>query len=631
MMFTGFQGGLMARIIPDLNKATLGKMTSGERRFAQRLDKFLEDDYLVWYDIPVGSQRRYPDFIILHPGRGLLFLEVKDWKLETIKELNKKDVTILTPDGLQTCVHPLEQARQSTYTVLDKLKKDKKLQQPDGKYAGKLIMPYSYGVVFTNITRQQMQKSLPEHEREELIPDHLAIYRDEMTEKADPEEFQELLWGMFSYNFNQLLTLPEIDRVRWHLFPECRIEHYANDEDEDTTLEEVVPDIIRIMDIQQEQLARSLGEGHRVIHGVAGSGKTMILGYRCIHLAATLNKPILVLCYNVTLAAKLRSMLKDKVESLQVNIMSFHAWCQEQCKTYHVDVLKGKENYSDRLVKTIIEGVDKERIPREQYGALLIDEGHDFEESWLQLVVQMIDKESNSLLMLYDDAQSIYKSKAGLGFSLSSVGIQARGRTTILKLNYRNTREILEYAYEFSHDYMAPTSSKDEEHVPLIKPEGAGARGLYPRFKKCDSLADEIDFTVKCIKKWVQKDIQWNKMAVLCFSKSHMTKMKSALDFHQIPNDCLLEQNDKKNYDATLNQVTIVTVHSSKGLEFPRVIIIGLGQIKEADEEEKQHNARLLYVGMTRAQDRLVLTTNYMNNISKQVRSTSEKLSDLKH
>ncbi|MCC7082643.1 MAG: hypothetical protein IT530_18425, partial [Burkholderiales bacterium] len=42
--------------------------------------------------------------------------------------------------------------------------------------------------------------------------------------------------------------------------------------------------------LAQEQLARSLGEGHRVIHGVAGSGKTMILGYRCVRLAAVLEK-----------------------------------------------------------------------------------------------------------------------------------------------------------------------------------------------------------------------------------------------------------------------------------------------------------------------------------------------------
>ncbi len=48
---------------------------------------------------------------------------------------------------------------------------------------------------------------------------------------------------------------------------------------------ETVPDIVRVMDLQQEQLARSMGEGHRVIHGVAGSGKTMILGYRAQYLA----------------------------------------------------------------------------------------------------------------------------------------------------------------------------------------------------------------------------------------------------------------------------------------------------------------------------------------------------------
>lgn len=72
-----------------------------------------------------------------------------------------------------------------------------------------------------------------------------------------------------------------------------------------------VPDILRVMDLQQEQLARSLGDGHRVIHGVAGSGKTMILGYRAELLAKAANKPILVLCYNEPLAANLASMADD--------------------------------------------------------------------------------------------------------------------------------------------------------------------------------------------------------------------------------------------------------------------------------------------------------------------------------
>jgi len=114
----------MANIIPPLNKQTLSRMTGGEKRFAQRLKALLDDDYLVWYDISVSKNRRYPDFIILHPSHGLLFLEVKDWKLSTLREINKSDVSLLTKDGLVTKPHPLEQARQYTYKVVDMLSRD---------------------------------------------------------------------------------------------------------------------------------------------------------------------------------------------------------------------------------------------------------------------------------------------------------------------------------------------------------------------------------------------------------------------------------------------------------------------------------------------------------------------------
>ena len=290
----------MAEIIPQLNRQTLSRMTSGETRLARRLQKFLEDDYFVWYDIPVGKKRRYPDFIILHPSRGLLFLEVKDWKLQTIEKINKSDVTLLTDDGLITKQHPLEQARQYAYTVVNKLSNDPRLQEKSGEFKGNLIMPYGWGVVFTNITRRQMESSIASDDREIILPDHLVIYKDEMTENADPEVFQEQLWGMFNYQFGTTLTLPQIDRIRWHLFPEVRIgdkgqiNPFSDDdnEHEGDFIEQALPNIVKIMDIQQEQLARSMGEGHRVIHGVSGSGKTLILGYRCLHLAQNLSKPI---------------------------------------------------------------------------------------------------------------------------------------------------------------------------------------------------------------------------------------------------------------------------------------------------------------------------------------------------
>jgi superfamily I DNA and RNA helicase len=57
---------------------------------------------------------------------------------------------------------------------------------------------------------------------------------------------------------------------------------------------------------------------HRVIHGVAGSGKTMILGYRAAWLAQALEQPILVLCFNVALATKLRQVIADRGLSAKV-------------------------------------------------------------------------------------------------------------------------------------------------------------------------------------------------------------------------------------------------------------------------------------------------------------------------
>jgi hypothetical protein len=613
----------MAEIIPPLNRQTLSRMTAGEKRLARRLESLLEDDYLIWYDIPVGKERRYPDFIILHPSRGLLFLEVKDWKPETLKKLSKSDVTLLTDNGMVTKPHPLEQARQYTYNVVAMLSRDPQLCQTSEEYKGNLIVPYGWGVVFTNITRNQIEKAIPDERREGLLPDHLMIYKDEMTEGADAEAFQEQLWGMFHYRFGGTLTLPQIDRIRWHLFPEIRIDDtlqpdlFAQDEEESQPLEKIVPDIVKIMDIQQEQLARSLGEGHRVIHGVAGSGKTMILGYRCLYLAQALSKPILVLCFNITLAAKLRSFISAKGIGGQVQVYHFHDWCGQQLKTYHVELLVSDKKVFERQVDTVIAAVEKGQIPRAQYGALLIDEGHDFDAEWLKLVVQMVDPDTDSLLMLYDDAQSIYKNRSGLGFSLSSVGIQAQGRTTILRLNYRNTREILDFAYAFAKHYFDPQAA-DDDHIPLIEPEAAGNSGPVPAVKQFGSLREEIGYTAACIKKWHEQGVRWGDIAVLYASGHQGHEIASRLKQAGIPHTWLGTKNYKSAYDTTGDKVTVLTMHSSKGLEFPRVIIVGVGSMRD-DEGRRQQSARLLYVGMTRAQECLLLTLSGENDYSQKL------------
>jgi hypothetical protein len=299
-------------------------MQSGEKRFAWRIGSHLEDDYLCWYEVPVGKRQRYSDFIILHPARGLLLLEVKDWKLDTIQKIDKATATIITPQGIKTVSSPLEQVRQCAYQLLQRLEKDPQLVQQTGRYQGNMVFPYGYGVVLSNITRKQFQST----DLGEVLPEHQVICKDEMVESVEHEAFQEHLWNMFNVQFPHPLSLPQIDRIRWHLFPEIRINtdnqgNLFSGEDK-ADIEVLFPDIIKVMDMQQEMLARSLGGEHRVIHGVAGSGKTLILGYRCLYLAKLLNKPILVLCYNITLAARLRELIAERGIGDKVNVYHFH-------------------------------------------------------------------------------------------------------------------------------------------------------------------------------------------------------------------------------------------------------------------------------------------------------------------
>ena len=600
----------MARFITPINKRAA---TSGEKRFAERLDGLLEDDYLCWHDVPIGPKRLHPDFVVLHPTRGLLVLEVKDWKLATIRQITKHHVDLLTEaGGLKRVENPIDQVRQYANAIVNRLGVDPQLQDRSHKYQGRLCFPYGYGVVLTNITRRQLDDAIPEAEQDSVLPSRFVICKDEMTESTDAMEFQERLWGMFLYQFGQPLTLPQIERIRWHLFPEIRINHVQRDlfgasPNVNNTEEIAIPDLIQVMDLQQEQLARSLGAGHRVIHGVAGSGKTLILGYRCLHLAQTAQKPILVLCFNITLAARLRAFIDERGLAEKVHVYHFHGWCKTQLQTYHVECDCSDNKPWERQVEAVIAGVEQGRIPRAQYDAIMIDEGHDFAPDWFKLIVQMVDPASDSLLLLYDDAQSIYQNGGRLKFSLSSVGIKAPGRTTVLRLNYRNTREILEFAYNFARSFLAPHSA-DDDHIPLLEPESGGTSGPKPAFRRKASVEGEIDYAIACLRKWRDAGEPLSEMAVICANGWHARLLQERLQKEKLPHLWMASRNTKAAYDPTSPQISILTIQSSKGLEFKSVILIGLGHMKK--EMEDVERAKLLYVGMTRARQRLILTAS---------------------
>lgn len=579
--------------------------TRGEARFAERLEKKLEDDYLCWYDVPVGPTNTHPDFVILHPRRGVLVLEVKDWKLDTIHSIDKQNAAILTARGLTHVFNPLEQARRYAHNVADALSKDPQLTFSSGTHIGQLMFPWSYGVVLANISRQQFEST----DLKEVLEPHHVICQDEMTETVEAESFQRRLWEMFRIKFQGILTLPQIDRIRWHLFPEIRIAATQGglfDGDDSGREHDEEDSLFRVMDLQQEQLARSLGDGHRVIHGVAGSGKTLILGYRAEHLAKACTKPILVLCYNRSLAKRLARSLEEKGLEGKVAVHNFHQWCRAQLVAYNVGLPSengDQDAFYGALVERVISAVERKLIPAAQYDAVLIDEGHDFKPEWFKLVVQMVDPRTNSLLVLYDDAQAIYSEAHQQKFSFKSVGIQAQGRTTILRVNYRNTKEILEFATTFAQDVLEPQDA-DEDSVPRVAPVSAGRHGPEPLVVRLPSLKSEAEYIAQRLKEAHQEGTPWRDMAVIYHHYEPVGReIFAALSAGKIP----ATFHKRATFAAGEDTVKVLTMHSCKGLEFPVVAIPGIGSMAE-DDAAHQDMKRLLYVAMTRATKQLLIT-----------------------
>jgi hypothetical protein len=592
----------MAVLIPSLGFARFD--TRGELRLAERLKDFLEENAVVWHNLPVGPRSRHPDFIIIHPANGLLVLEVKDWRLETIASADKTKVELLTSRGTVRESNPLEQARKYAFDVVRTLERDGQLLFPAGhRFAGRPILPFGFGAVFTNITRKQFDQT----NLKEVFAEHLCLFKDEMTESADPEEFRSRLWRMVYPRLGEPLSMPQFDRLRALLFPEIRIRQIALPLDE-----AMAPDpsdrTLAVMDMHQEQIARSLGEGHRIIRGVAGSGKTLILAFRAEHLARAATKPVLILCYANGIAGRLEDAMQHRGVEDRVRVLTFHAWCYRMLRTYGIAVPSERDypDYEKRLaasVSEVMKAVDQGHIPAEQYDAVLIDEAHDFEPQWLALAAKMVNPRTKALMVVYDDIQAIYKGRERPVWK--QLGIEASGRTTVLKVNYRNTTQILAFARRFAWDVIgAPGTTADDEH-PILLPEDAGRQGLVPDVRQCVSIEAEAH----CIAEWFlgrkKAGYEWPQMA--CLYPEHWIgeRVAQVLAKHEVPID--LAKNNRNRVSTKRAAVRFLSMHTAKGLEFPCVAIAGLGSLGRHGEPVEEC-VRLTYVGVTRATHEALLT-----------------------
>ncbi|MGB7249921.1 MAG: UvrD-helicase domain-containing protein, partial [Phormidesmis sp.] len=571
----------MAQMIP----ATIpSKASQGEKLLFNVLQAQLPDTFLVWYEPTI--RRLLPDFIILGPAFGLLILEVKGWYAGNV-ELASHDFFQLRRERegktkIESYANPLKQGHSYFATVADKMAGFPLLCRPEGNYQGTLAFPIGVGAVMSNITAAQSR----EHAIYSVLEQPAVAYRDELLDwqAFSNSELIARLKGMFKTDFAfPPLTKDQISTIKGLIHPVTIVKEVPVVSDSlPPEAEEPLPahaTRLLSLDLEQERLARTMKPGHRVISGVAGSGKTLILLARAKALANSLEpqRSILILCFNITLAAHLRSLLHSDSRNPQyrdcIEVKHFHGFAKSLLKKLpNLRSFKTEDAYNQNLGEKVLTALQK--LPEEKrWDAILVDEAHTFDKSWFPCCVAALkDWEEGDLMIVSDRNQGLYKRR---DFSWKSVGVKAQGRSKKLAQNYRNTQEILSAAW----DVLKPSKAKADSAFLAVEPSAALRHGLVPALHIARSKREATQQALAQMQMLCQAGYSLSDIAIIYKYKSQ----QEADEFQQLleqmegkgmkPYWITADAQAKQTYDSQRPGVRIVTALSSLGLEFKAVLL----------------------------------------------------------
>jgi len=629
----------MAEMIPDSIGHAVDT-TAGERRVYNLLKNVLvpDDEWIVWYEPCASIKSKHGDFLIFSVRHGMLLIEVKDWSSSYIDSASPSYFTIKNSDGtLQKRENPLKQARSVQLQIKNLLEKRRTLNQKHGPFAGKLRFPTSECVIFTGIERAQAENmgilddSILSHSKC-LFQDDLRVQIDD---KEDRNTFIEKLLGSFTYRFPfQPLVNQEIDAIRYALFPELRV-NVQQSLDLDVVLNN--DELIKVLDKQQEITAKAIGPGHRILKGVAGSGKSLVIVFRARQLAQyNPNWRILIVCFNISL----RSYLGATLNNAHVKPLKSNGDGYIEVKHYH-SLLKDltdvklpkndKETWDDYNVRraNALEDYFENNPEAKKYDAILIDEGQDFSEEMLKSTVSMLS-EQNSLLFCYDPAQDIFGRK---NFTWKSVGLQVQGRKpTLLTKSYRNTRQIFELCTEFKGEDTAI----DDDSKSLTPNYDDCCEGDLPKLVQKQSFNDMVDYVARDIVDHVRTGVSISDCAIIIMESSDKKKIgekiipsleNSLVKLGQIEGcvQGIVEREAKLGMDLSHPSAKVLMTDSCKGLEFKVVYFLGLAVVKQ----DSQAMRKTAYVGMSRAKDYLTILYAQPNFYIEEVKEIIERQSQI--
>ncbi|MET8156727.1 UvrD-helicase domain-containing protein [Sphaerisporangium sp. NPDC005289] len=241
------------------------------------------------------------------------------------------------------------------------------------------------------------------------------------------------------------------------------------------------------------------------------------------------------------------------------------------------------------------------------YDHIVVDEAQDLHPVRWRVLRAAVAEGPNDLFIASDTHQRIYDNRV----SLNSLGIRLAGRSTRLQINYRTTREILEWNCAM----LAGEKVDDLDGRPAsLSGCRSEVHGAPPEFYGAPTQSAELEYLVDIVRSWLDTGVRPEEIGIAARSETLGQSVVETLTRAGV-GACYLS----RDRDGAEGQIRAATMHRMKGLEFRCVALIGAGanQVPAANavtplEEDAtthwndlQRERCLLFVAGTRARERL--------------------------
>jgi mRNA-degrading endonuclease RelE of RelBE toxin-antitoxin system len=245
---------------------------------------------------------------------------------------------------------------------------------------------------------------------------------------------------------------------------------------------------------------------------------------------------------------------------------------------------------------------------RQPFDFAVIDEAQDISVAQLRFLAALGAGQPNSLFFAGDLGQRIFQ----LPFSWRALGVDIRGRSRTLHINYRTSHQIRMQADRLLGPEVSDVDGNTEQRLGTI----SVFNGPPPAMHVVASATDESRLVGTWLADLRHNGVMPHEMGVFVRSPAELDRARAAVEHAGLPWQVLDE-----HVDTTGSHVSISTMHLAKGLEFRAVAVMACddeilplqARIKtvadDADLEEVYNTERhLLYVACTRARDHLLVT-----------------------